>query len=68
MRAPQRKDVEEIYQRVLKIAEGAALMTGARVEVKFQDGLYNYLANTVVTQVMEESLMQVGGPKFSEED
>jgi aminobenzoyl-glutamate utilization protein B len=68
VRAPQRRDVEEIYQRIVKIAEGAALMTGARLEIKFQDGLYSYLANPVICDVLQESMEQVGGPVFSDED
>jgi aminobenzoyl-glutamate utilization protein B len=68
VRAPRRQDLEPIYQRVLRIAEGAALMTGARLDVKFQDGLYNYLPNAVITDSLQESLNKVGGPKFTEEE
>jgi aminobenzoyl-glutamate utilization protein B len=68
VRAPRRQDLNEIYQRVIKIAEGAALMTGARLEIKFEDGCYEYLANPVVGDVLLESLQTVGGPKFSDED
>src|SRR5699024_9548840 len=35
IRAPQVKQVEEIYQRVVKIAEGAALMTETKLTIKF---------------------------------
>lgn len=68
VRAPHREQVEEIYQRILRIAEGATLMTGARLEVKFQVGGYEFLPNHVITQLLEESLRQVGPPKFTEED
>jgi aminobenzoyl-glutamate utilization protein B len=68
VRAPRRTELEEIYRRVVNIAKGAELMTGARLEIKFQDGLYEYLPNSVVTEVLEESLREVGGPRFSEED
>jgi aminobenzoyl-glutamate utilization protein B len=68
VRAPRRQDLNDIYQRVVKIAEGAALMTGARLEIKFEDGCYEYLANPVVTEVMEQSLQKVGGPQFSDEE
>lgn len=68
MRAPRRYQVEEIYPRILKIAEGASLMTGARLEVKFQVGCYDYLPNRVVSDVLLESLRRVGPPRFSEDD
>ncbi len=68
MRAPHRYQVEEIYPRIVKIAEGAALMTGTRMEVKFQVGCYDYLPNRVVSDVLMDSLRRVGPPKFGEED
>jgi aminobenzoyl-glutamate utilization protein B len=68
LRAPRRQDVEEIYRRVVRVAEGAALMTGARLEVKFDGGIYNYLANRVVTSALAGALSEVGGPRFTEEE
>ena len=68
VRAPRRQEMEEIYQRVIKIAEGAAMMTGATLDVKFIEGSHNYLPNDVVTEVLEESLRRVGPPKFTEEE
>ncbi len=68
VRAPHRRQLEEIYPRILKIAEGAALMTGTRLEVKFQVGCYDYLPNRVISDVLLESFRRVGAPKFSKED
>jgi aminobenzoyl-glutamate utilization protein B len=68
VRAPHRQDMNEIYQRVVKIAEGACLMTGATVEIKFQDGCYEYLPNPVLTDLLEDSLTTVGAPRFNEEE
>ncbi len=68
VRAPHRRQLEEIYPRILKIAEGAALMTGTRLEVKFQVGSYDYLPNRVISDVLLESFRRVGAPKFSKED
>jgi aminobenzoyl-glutamate utilization protein B len=68
VRAPRRQDLAGIYARVVQIAQGAALMTGAQLEVKFEGGLYEYLPNEVITKVMEESLLKVGPPPFSAED
>ena len=47
VRAPNRQFVDEIYQRVLAIAEGAALMTGTTHDIDFLTGCYDYLANKV---------------------
>jgi len=68
VRAPRRKDVEAIYQRIMEIAEGAAKMTRAKLEVKFQVGCYQYLPNKVVSRVLDESLKEVGPPDFDDED
>jgi len=68
VRAPRRYQVEEIYPRVLKIAEGAALMTGAQLEVKFQVGSYDYLPNRVLSELLLECFRKVGAPKFTQED
>ncbi|TOP23566.1 amidohydrolase, partial [Vibrio parahaemolyticus] len=35
VRAPQLDEAQDIYQRVIKIAEGATLMTGTQLEVRF---------------------------------
>ena len=43
-------------------------MTGARLEVKFQVGSYDYLPNRVISEVLLESFRRVGAPRFSEED
>jgi len=67
VRAPRRKDVEAIYQRIMEIAEGAAKMTRAKLEVHFQTGVYEMLSNQVVSRVLEESLREVGPPEFSDE-
>jgi aminobenzoyl-glutamate utilization protein B len=67
IRAPRRQDVDEIYQRIVKIAEGASLMTGARLEIKFQTGVREPLPNSVATAVLEESLRRAGPPQFTEE-
>jgi len=68
VRAPHRYQLEEIYPRILKIAEGAALMTGAHLEVKFQVGCYDYLPNRVISEALLESFRRVGAPKFDQED
>lgn len=68
VRAPHRSDVDEIYQRVCKIAEGASLMTGATLEITFVKGVHEVMHNTVISEVLEESLQQAGPPLFSAED
>lgn len=68
VRAPSREQVEDIYQRVLHIGEGAALMTGTSLEVEFIVGCYDYLPNDVISGVMLEKLKEIGAPKFTKEE
>jgi aminobenzoyl-glutamate utilization protein B len=68
VRAPHRADVEDIYQRVIAIARGACLMTGATVDINFVKGVHEVMHNAVVSQVLEESLLKVGAPQWSDEE
>lgn len=68
VRAPKRKQVEEIYQRVLDIAKAAALMTGTKLDLEFIVGCYDYLPNQIIIDTMLEKLKKIGPPKFTEEE
>jgi len=68
VRAPHRNQVEEIYDRLVDVAKGAALMTGTTFEIKFLTGCYEVLINDVLADVMWRSLQKVGAPKFDEKD
>ncbi len=68
VRAPKRYQVEEIYDRLVKIAEGAVLMTETRMEIEFLSGCYNTLHNNVIGDVIFEKMKEVGAPVFTEED
>jgi aminobenzoyl-glutamate utilization protein B len=59
------KSVEELYERVSKIARGAALMSGTESRVELVTGVRNYRANLVGTKVLFEELKRVGPPRFS---
>lgn len=68
VRAPRREQVEEICERVLGVARGAALMTGTTSDVEFITGCYNYLQNEVIGEIMTEKLKKIGPPKFTDEE
>lgn len=68
VRAPRRDQVEKVYQRVLDIAQGAALMTATTYDVDFVTGCYDLLENQALDQLMHEKLQKLGGPGFSAED
>lgn len=68
VRAPRRAQVEEIYDRLMDVAKGAALMTGTSFEVDFLAGCYDVLPNETLARVAMEELKEVGAPKWSSED
>jgi aminobenzoyl-glutamate utilization protein B len=68
VRSVDRKSVEELYGRVLKCAEGAALMTETTREVKFITGVHNRLPNRVLSAVVHRHLTTLGLPRHTEEE
>lgn len=68
IRAPKNAQVEEIYQRVNKIAEGAAHMTETRVEIDFVKGCSNLISNKVIAKKLYDNLVELGAPEYTEED
>ncbi len=68
VRAPKRPDVDEIYARMLKIAEGAALMTETTFDVEFLTGCYNTLQNEVIGDLYIKNMQEVGAPQFTDEE
>lgn len=67
VRAPQRSEVEEIYERVLKCADGAATMTETTYDVELLEGIYNVLPNHVLEHVLVRAMEIAGPPTFTQE-
>lgn len=67
-RSPNLQDAEQIFARVKKIAEGAALMTETSVKVQITAGYSNILNNKALQDVMYENMRRVGPPPFDEAD
>ena len=68
VRAPNLKEVKALYKRVLKVAEGAALMTETVFEVILLGGSANLLPNETLEELLQEKMEIVGPPLYSEED
>jgi len=68
VRAPERDQVEYIYDWVVDIAKGAALMTRTRVEVEFLEGIYNLIPNRTLAELVVSNMREIGLPEYSEED
>lgn len=68
VRAPRREEVDSLYARVVRCAEGAAMMTETRCEVELIKAIWNLLPNTTLEKLLEESATRVGPPRFDESD
>ncbi len=68
VRHPQMSEVQTIFDRLVKIAEGAALGTETRMEYEVIHGVYNLLPNTRLSELMYKNLTEVGGVAYDEEE
>lgn len=68
IRAPKRDQVEEIFERLLKVAQGAAMMTETEVEWEILAGCYDVLPNEILGNLIMSNLKEVGSPRFSDDD
>ncbi|MEG3129576.1 M20 family metallopeptidase [Pantoea cypripedii] len=68
IRAPQLDQAQDIYQRVINIAKGAALMTDTQMTVRFDKACSNYVPNRALEAVMDGYLRQFGLPEYSAEE
>ena len=68
IRAPRRDQVDPLFERVKKIAEGAAMMTETELKIDHSGGLYNLIPNRPLAETVTANMRAVGGPKWSEED
>lgn len=68
VRALSREAVEDTYERLKKIAKGAAMMTETEVEVEYLGGCYNTMNNTVLADVLLNSMREESVQSWSEED
>lgn len=68
VRALSRETVVDIYERIKKIAKGAAMMTETEVEVKYLGGCYNTMPNKVIADVLLESMNEIPNQEWSESD
>ena len=67
-RGTDRRAVQGYYDRILKIAEGAALATETTHEVSLITGVHECLANRPLQEAVQANLELVGGPEYSEKE
>ena len=66
IRAPKMSQAVEIFDRIKKIAEGAALMTETKVDIRVKNACSDYIPNDVVSNILAESMAEIGNIPFSD--
>jgi aminobenzoyl-glutamate utilization protein B len=68
VRHPQKNDVQEIFERVVKAAKGGALGTETSVEYEIIGGTHDLLLNRTLGEAMQKNLDKVGGVSYSPDE
>ncbi|WP_199063223.1 M20 family metallopeptidase [Serratia sp. ASV30] len=68
VRAPQLDQVQDIYQRLVNVAKGAALMTDTQMTVHFEKACSNYVPNRRLEKAMYQYVCDFGLPDYNDEE
>jgi aminobenzoyl-glutamate utilization protein B len=68
MRHPRRDILMDLFDRLVKVAEGAALGTGTKMEYEVIGGVYELLPVDTLARVMRSNILKVGGVNYSAEE
>jgi len=68
VRAPEREQVDYIYNWVLSIADGADKMARTTHKVEFLTGCYNMLPNRALSELVVGNMREIGAPVHTEEE
>lgn len=68
VRAPKREQAEELKDRLIRAAQGAAMMTDTEVEVEDGNSYSDYIPNDCLNRVAWEQLQKVELPVYTEKE
>lgn len=68
IRAPERSQVQQIYERINKIAEGAAMMTETELKIDLIAAIYNKIPNKTLSELVTSNMREIGHPGWTKEE
>ena len=68
VRSDNAKNLLKLAPRVIRVAQGAAMMSETRMTHQIISGVSNLLFNPTLGAVMQRNLEELGAPPFSDED
>lgn len=66
VRHPKRTEVKDMWERLTRAAQGAALGTDTKVEWEITGGVYDLLPNETLARVVDANLRAVGGYTYTD--
>ena len=66
VRSPERDQVDELTARIIRIANGAAMMTDTELDIRDFYGIHNMLPNQTISSMMFDVLTELGPIEFNE--
>jgi len=68
VRAPKNNETQALFERVMNIAKGAALMTETDLEVTFVKACSNIVNNVVMEQLLDRCMHAIPLPEYTQEE
>ena len=68
IRSTSAPKTKKLYDRVCDVAKGAALITGTKLDIIFDEGLYDTMPNFALEDVLKESYLRIGIPEYTKEE
>lgn len=68
VRAPYKSQVDSLVERLIKIQQGAALMTETEPSYTIESGCYNTILVRRLNELLHESMIRVPAPVWEEKD
>ena len=68
VRTPKVEDLKDLFRRVVNVAKGAALMVETQMKYEVTMAFSNYFPNDALAEIANECYLEIGAPKWSDED
>lgn len=68
IRALDRNTVNQVYNRLVKAAEGAAMMTETQLEIQYMGGCYPMVGNEVLAEAMNQVMREIEAEEWTAEE
>jgi aminobenzoyl-glutamate utilization protein B len=68
VRAPYVYQLKDLFDRVVRVAQGAAMMTDTKMTYELCMAFTEYIPNIALSKIADQALTDVGAPEWTEDD